>query len=59
MEEENSGALCTSISGENNQELTAGSDESMAGGSMGLSQRAFRDSEIEFERPGLFIHQPQ
>lgn len=26
---------------------------------MGLSQRAFRDSEIEFERPGLFIHQPR
>lgn len=25
---------------------------------MGLSQRAFRDSEIEFERPGPFIHQP-
>lgn len=30
----------------------------MAGGLMGLSQRAFRDSEIEFEHPGLFIHQP-
>lgn len=25
---------------------------------MGLSQRAFRDSEIEFEHPSLFIHQP-
>lgn len=56
-EEENSGALCASISSENNQEPSGG-DESMAGGSMGLSQRAFRDSEIEFERPGLFIHQP-
>lgn len=52
------GVLCTSISSENNQELAAGGDDSMAGGSMGLSQRAFRDSEIKFERPGLFIHQP-